>query len=153
MKFPDFKKIASYRCKIIFTYFYDDWGGVVRQDDLQNEMRLLPPINKNGPCKLLAFYPKVLVNGTITACGCRDYNGDSELILGNIKENSLFEIWSNGKLVNIYNRFKNKNYPDICKNCNQYRSIKYYFSSKSGRRGIADIQKRIKKSDLFKKYV
>lgn len=149
MKFPDFKQIESYRCEIIFTYFYDDWGGIIKQTDLSNEMKIIPHIDKSGPCKLLAFYPKVLVDGTVTACGCRDYNGDSELVLGNIKENSLFEIWTNGKVDQIYNRFYTKNYPQICRNCNQYRSINHFLASKSGKKIIIDTQKRIRQAKLF----
>jgi radical SAM protein with 4Fe4S-binding SPASM domain len=64
----------------------------------------------------------VLRDGTVTPC-CSDYNG--EIVLGNINDNSLTEIWNGEKYFQfrynfIHNRFNDK---ALCKRCGFY---KYY---------------------------
>ena len=54
----------------------------------------------NVPCAMLWQSTHILYNGDVSAC-CRDYNG--ELIVGNIFNQSITEIW-NG---DIYNKYRN----------------------------------------------
>lgn len=136
----DYKQIAQYTCNIVFTHYYDDWGGVIRQNDLSGNMILSSPMKKKGTCYLLTYYPKVLVNGDVSACGCRDYNGSKELYLGNIQKNSLSEIWNNGLLDQLFKRFENEDYPETCKNCNQYRSFRHFATTSWGKRVLRESQ-------------
>ncbi len=74
------------------------------------------------PCKFPWSYLVVQYNGDIVGC-CRDYNGHN--VLGNIKNNSLVEIW-NGPAYEAFRKqhetghFKEN---DFCKNC-----TKIYYS-------------------------
>ena len=40
--------------------------------------------SKKIPCRMLYGGPFVLASGAVTACGCRDLEGNSELALGHI---------------------------------------------------------------------
>jgi MoaA/NifB/PqqE/SkfB family radical SAM enzyme len=61
-------------------------------------------------------YTTMTINwdGTIVLC-CRDY--DHYTVLGNVKKNTLKEIWDGEIYRELRARFKNKDFPDFCKNC------------------------------------
>ncbi len=141
-QFPDYARIRKYPCEFHYSYYFDNWAGAIASTDLSPEMNLLPIPEKKGPCELLMVYPKILVNGDVTACGCRDYNGKSELILGNLHQNTLQEIWQNGKIEKIFKRFWNQDYPDICKDCRLYRSARQFLASPTSEREIATLKSK-----------
>jgi radical SAM protein with 4Fe4S-binding SPASM domain len=135
-RLPDYKKLSSHKCDIFIQYYYDDWGGDAKVKSFSEAMKIRPLPKKDGPCALMMSNPKILVDGSVTACGCRDYSGDSGLILGNIKDQTLSEIWTNGKLEHIYQQFTNGDCPDICKNCRVYQNGKHFVASKGGKKSI-----------------
>lgn len=124
-KFPDYLKLSKiYKFNTNYTNYYSDWAGAIDQGNISGIMEILPPVKKFGICSLMMFYPKILVDGSVTLCGCRDFNGSSDLVVGNINDKSLDEIWSNGKVNSIIENFNNKKYPTICVDCNIYSSGK-----------------------------
>ena len=64
----------------------------------------------------------ILVNGDVRICGCR-YGKErkhDELVIGNIKEKSLSEIWFGSEPTTICERFLRGELPLPCQKCFMY---------------------------------
>lgn len=125
IKEPAYKKIHQLVDVIDYQYNFDSWSGKIKQSDLFGFMKLRELEPKHGPCSM--FYADgstVLWNGDVTVCGCRDLNGDSDLILGNIMETSLIELWKGEKMEKLRQNFWVGEMPDICRDCSHYYSVK-----------------------------
>ena len=68
------------------------------------------------PCSLLWSTPSVLWDGQVSAC-CRDFHG--ELIMGNIFEETLFDIWHGERYNSIRRKHLSGNVHDVspCNKC------------------------------------
>jgi len=68
------------------------------------------------PCGMLWGSTSILYDGRVSAC-CRDYHG--ELIMGNILEQSLLDIWNGEKYNNLRKKHLEGDVSDIpmCNNC------------------------------------
>ncbi|MEM9801926.1 MAG: radical SAM/SPASM domain-containing protein [Planctomycetota bacterium] len=107
---------------------YDSWAGKIDPAALQSvglEPRTMP--YKKGACELLFTKPVVLANGDVNACACRDV--EAELVVGNVKETPLSEIWAGEKIDELIERHERGDYPDVCKRCTYFVSV--YNSRKS----------------------
>ncbi len=80
---------------------------------------------KKEPCRVLYWHAHVLNNGDVTACGCRDMDG--EMIVGNITNEPLYSIWHSDKIKKIKEDFYNGKFPKICRDCREYKSFKTWF--------------------------
>jgi MoaA/NifB/PqqE/SkfB family radical SAM enzyme len=101
---------------------YDSWGGLIKQEDLIGEMKLSPPpMDKSVPC-FQTFTLTVLADGKVRACGCRFNNDekDDPLIIGDVKTQSLQEIWRGEKLMQFRRRFVSGDLPSLCQKCLAY---------------------------------
>ncbi len=130
MNDPHFRQIAELTDSLSINYYFDDWGGRIRQADLPKGMKLRPLslsiLRRNNPCSMLYGGITILSNGTVTMCGCRDLNGDSELVVGNIMDSSLLGLYKSDYLRNIRNNWQNgSRIPDICQYCRHYNSVTF----------------------------
>ncbi len=113
---------------------YDSWAGKVKPEELEKvglRPRTMP--FKLGACELLFTKPVVLANGDVNACACRDV--EAELIVGNIKEQSLRDIWAGPKIDAIIDAHERGEYPDVCKRCTYFVSV---YNSRRSRTFDAD---------------
>lgn len=123
IKEPEFKSILKKldENNINFSLEYDNWGGMIKPKDLIGIMSL-KKVQSNFfiPCRMfntLSIFP----DGSVRLCGCRVKNSIyDDLLIGNIKNNSLLELINSKKVINIKKSFKNNNPPEICKNCSFY---------------------------------
>jgi MoaA/NifB/PqqE/SkfB family radical SAM enzyme len=102
---------------------YDNWGGLIKQEDLSGEMKLYdPPRDKSIPC-LHTFTLTVLSDGRVRACGCRFNNDvkDDPLIIGDARTQPLAEIWNSDKLKGLRRRFETGDLPSLCQKCSAYQ--------------------------------
>ena len=101
---------------------YDSWAGKIKPEILR-EIGLQPARMpyKKGACHLLYAKPVILANGKVNACACRDV--ETELIIGDIHESSLNDIWTSQALDNIIESHENNDFPDVCKRCTFYTSV------------------------------
>lgn len=107
--------------KISRNWFFDNWSGQIQDEDLAHFMFLRPERRlKRIPCHVLFAGPQILADGVVTACGCRDLEGTSELRLGTIYESSLKELVSDGKIEALRKRFIDGKLPDLCRDCKHY---------------------------------
>jgi radical SAM protein with 4Fe4S-binding SPASM domain len=124
-KSADFKNyITPYLSlkKINWTYHYDNWGGSVKQSNLSGNMRLAKePKRKLKTCRMLNHLILKL-NGDIQVCGCQiNPEKPDELSVGNIKQQSLKEIWTGAEINKIRMSFKTGHPPSVCEKCLGYR--------------------------------
>lgn len=120
------EKFCSYQrerlLKIEYIESYDSWAGKVESENLKQldlRPRLMP--YKRGACELLFTDPIVLANRQINACACRDV--EAELIVGDLKDSSLSDIFTGDKIGQLIERHEQGDFPDICKRCTWYVSI------------------------------
>ena len=102
----------------------DNWCGQIKEDHLTGDMVLRKALKiKNIPCKvLLDRHIDILVNGDVRMCGCR-YGKEGkhdELVIGNIKEKSLSEIWFGSEPKKICENFLKSEVPTPCQECLMY---------------------------------
>ena len=125
IRHPDFRMISSLAnidlAKLVKDQgsYVDDWIGAVRLPAYLKKRPLYPRLFR--PCALLYGGLIVFSNGNVGACPCRDFEADSELILGNAKEATLKELWTSDKLASIRSGWRRANkIPAICKRCVHY---------------------------------
>lgn len=97
----------------------DDWLGQVSLPAYLWKRPLLPRAFR--PCRLLYNSLIIFSNGNIGACPCRDFEAQSDLILGNIANTTLQEVWLGERIRSIRSLWRKKNkVPSICKVCAYY---------------------------------
>jgi radical SAM protein with 4Fe4S-binding SPASM domain len=122
---PDFKMISSVAgydlAEVVKnqSFFCDDWSGAVKLSPYLKKRPLYPRAFRL--CRILYTSLIIFSNGNIGCCSCRDFEADSELILGNAREATLKEIWQGKKIYRIRNDWRKRNkIPAICKSCSHY---------------------------------
>ena len=116
------KKLAeTCRTRIVFDYTYDSWCGRISKKDMVGDMKLKLSKKKKEPCSLLYSTMTVTWNGNIVPC-CRDIDG--EMILENVQQYSIDEIWKSDKIKNLRRGFSEGNIPKICSRCGHYEGLK-----------------------------
>jgi len=107
-----------------FVRDLDNWGGSIKESDLTGNMRMAKNIaieQKTYPC-YFTFFLALLIDGQVRLCGCRFNNGTEYdgLVVGNLKENSLLEIWNSEKTNQIRANFTKKKLNPVCESCTHY---------------------------------
>jgi MoaA/NifB/PqqE/SkfB family radical SAM enzyme len=131
LRTPAYRVLRKHDFELEFNLMhFDNWGGRIGQAQLSGTMRLKKPPRKREPCSVLYRAPKVLSNGDLTLCGCRDLNGDSELVLGNVAERSILEMWHDPRVAEIRQGFYHGRVPRICRDCSLYQDLGFYRQQK-----------------------
>jgi radical SAM protein with 4Fe4S-binding SPASM domain len=139
LKKPAYQELKGHKFDLEFNIrHFDNWSGRIEQEQLSGTMRLKEVPQKREPCSVLYRALKILSNGDVTLCGCRDLNGDSELVLGNLRDRSLYEMWHDPRVEEIRNGFYRSRYPEICRDCSMYEGLEFFRRQKlrSWRRAI-----------------
>jgi len=107
-----FKEVIELADTVDANHYFDSWGGKIKQSDLTGNMRLRPqylnPFKTVIPCAMTWIGFAVLVDGSVTACSCRDVDGNSDLIVGNIQTDSLSDILNSSKVQKLRQEWENK---------------------------------------------
>jgi hypothetical protein len=120
---PDFKRLLEYLDISAFGFQskgLDNWTGLVTEKDLLPGMTLRKEIkNKRFPCFNLYDNLGILPDGRAVACACREANGTSTLVVGNVKTDTLLELGE--KVARLRQDWlKNGSIPPICRGCSGY---------------------------------
>ena len=109
------------RDRIDVMEIYDNWGGSISQKDLPSGTSFRDPGDMRIPCSQIYTGPYVSHTGDVGVCRCRDY----ELVLkiGNIREQSLKDIWHGEKFRRLKQAWWDGNIPPFCRNCYTYDSL------------------------------
>lgn len=104
------------------TPAFDSWAGKIAASDLRAaDLKPMPRPYKRGACQLLFMKPVVLADGRVNACACRDV--EAELVIGDLRESSLAEIWHGDGIRDLIERHERGDFPDVCRRCTWYVSI------------------------------
>lgn len=106
-----FQKWNPYKVEVLAKKF-DTWGGTIKEmkpENQKDDYRGRP-----YPCKWFWYYLVITWDGKVLPC-CRDY--DEKLILGDIKEKSLLEIWNNEPILKQRRQQIDGDFPKLCKDC------------------------------------
>lgn len=134
-QYPDYKEIAALVGpeNVDFNLHFDNWAGKIKQEDLSGTMKMRPHggIMKGisrmrlTPCAELYDGPMVYSSGLVGACGCRDVDA-SKLIIGDLRKESLADIWFGEKLQKLRDEFLTDRIQPICKMCTHYYNMTVY---------------------------
>jgi radical SAM protein with 4Fe4S-binding SPASM domain len=123
---PDFLRVQSLTDqnlrKLIKReeFFAMDWGGAVGLPSYLKPYPLWP--RRHRPCGRLLRNLMIYSNGNVGACNCVDFEATSELILGNVADIPLSEMWQSQHLKQIRSGWREgKRIPSICEKCQMYR--------------------------------
>lgn len=101
---------------------FDTWGERIDPERLKtHQLPQFVPSAKKGPCVFLYTKPICLADGRVSACGCRDMEGD--LLIGDLKTSSLKSIWLGKTRNQFVNNQKNGQYDSICAGCDNFQSL------------------------------
>jgi sulfatase maturation enzyme AslB (radical SAM superfamily) len=106
------------------TRAYNNWGGVITTDDVEDLGMVLGPAPvKDGPCALIFYRVIVLADGRVNACACRDVNGT--LVIGNVHEAPLAWILStrNERYAQVIGEQMANRFRPVCRTCDFYQSV------------------------------
>jgi len=100
----------------------DDWSQRVKLPSYLLKRPLYPRAFR--PCRVFYKALRICYDGKVGLCQCRDY--ERELIVGDINQESLFDIWHGEKARKIRTDWRKKNIiPPICKRCSHYVYLNY----------------------------
>jgi hypothetical protein len=134
VQLPDFQKyilpkLRPEEVQLMYAQVrgFDSWGGQIRQVDLPTGMGLAQaPRLKHRPC-LWTFNLMVMYDGLVRACSCRftgsESLGTDGLLVGDLRKQTLAEIWNGEAIRNLHRSFANGTLHDICRSCTMYRSV------------------------------
>ena len=137
---PDFKwyiqPYLSGRVMYDFINDYDNWGGIIKKEHLEGVMKLRRiPRMKRMPC-IKTFDLMVLFNGAVRLCACRFQDTEfDELVVGNIHEQSLHDIYYGEKVAALREAFVMNNLPPVCATCSLYQPATVRWLERRARNG------------------
>lgn len=135
LELPDYQAIRHLPHEVEFNTDFDTWTGEIKQSDLLDGMHVRPLSKlEKEPCYWLYDGPIIFADGKVGLCGCRDFNAQSELIIGNILESHLLDLWQSEATKRLRARFVAGNFPDICQKCTTYANLDFYRSKRGSLR-------------------
>lgn len=122
---PDFKKYIepylSRRVTYNFMPYYDNWCGNIAKNDLIGVMKLRRVNRFKYSTCIRTFDASILFDGSVRLCACRIKDTEfDELVVGNIKNDSLSNLFYSEKAKKIREAFILKDPPLVCKGCSFY---------------------------------
>jgi organic radical activating enzyme len=97
-----------------------NFAGIMKSGKYSQEKQIWSSYDLSGKylslCAMV-FNPGFYSDGLVTACGCHDANG--EMIIGDIRKNTLFEIMNSQALAEIIDKFLRRDIADmkLCGKC------------------------------------
>lgn len=135
LELPDYQLIRKMPHEIEFNTDYDTWLGEIKQKDLIDGMHIRPLSRlEKEPCYWFYDGPIIFVDGKVGLCGCRDFNAYSKLIVGNILDSHLLDLWQSEATKKLRYSFTIGDYPDVCKKCTTYTNLDLYRSKRGSLR-------------------
>ena len=104
------------------TIYYANWGVFDTTKALPFNAEWVHVRDNSRQCAMPMVSAQVLSDGTVSFCGCMDFNADSSLVLGNIRDNTLANLLATEKVYLLWNWAQN-GIPEFCKTCTAHLPI------------------------------
>jgi hypothetical protein len=114
--------IAPDAIRFAGTTTYANWSFFDTNSPLPFDAQWSPVALNEKQCALPLISMQILSDGTVSFCGCANFNGDTGLTIGNIAQNSLAEILDTEQVRRLWN-WKAHGTPDFCKSCSFHMPI------------------------------
>lgn len=111
-----FAKINSGAIRFSATSKFANWSFFDTRKSLPLDAEWLGSRENEAQCALPLVSAQVLSDGTTSFCGCANFDGVSELNLGNIKYVSLKDMMASPRVQELWN-WKKHGTPEFCKTC------------------------------------
>lgn len=117
---PDLQPLLAYNPRISFLEIFSRSGGLNSQ--LPPGMALAPveTAPKRSPCEKTYLGLVVQSNGDVQACGCESSVNAPALVVGNIREQTLLEIWTGDRMQALRASFSDGTLNSNCSSCDYY---------------------------------
>ena len=104
------------------TRHYANWSILDTSKPLPYDAEWMPLRENHRQCAMPLVSAQVLSDGTVSFCACMDFDGNSDLVLGNIRDVTLAELLDTEKVWKLWN-WAAKGVPNFCKTCTAHRPI------------------------------
>jgi predicted O-methyltransferase YrrM len=102
---------------------YCNWGNSM-SGPLPGEAYFQPAGFNTSPCLFLTMAMMVFWNGAVSACACCDFNGDSDLALGELgKDGTLMGLFNGERNHRIWQQHQNSALPRYCERCSFHKPL------------------------------
>jgi MoaA/NifB/PqqE/SkfB family radical SAM enzyme len=105
-----------------WTIGYANWGTFDTSKPLPFDGEWWPVRENSRQCAMPLVSAQVLSDGTVSFCACMDFDAHSSLVLGNIKNSTLAELFASEKVRALWNWAK-CGVPEFCKKCTAHRPV------------------------------
>ena len=124
------KQIDEYKKKGVFVShisMFMNYAGTVACDEAKDLVIAESPGRKCRTCVSVGLSLAICQDGTITACGCVDFEGD-KLTIGHAGKENIAKVWTGQKRLEILESFKQGKLFPICQQCSAYTPDTVYAS-------------------------
>jgi radical SAM protein with 4Fe4S-binding SPASM domain len=130
---PDYQHLTKEYGRNLFHIDaeYDNWTGIIAKNNLPKDNEFKKIQNLSEPCQELYNGLIIFPNGDIGCCWRRDIEG--KLVIGNIDENSLNDVWKGKNIQTIRQNWIGGTIPDICQNCFAYEPLSVFLANARAR--------------------
>ncbi|WP_338662195.1 radical SAM/SPASM domain-containing protein [Pararoseomonas sp. SCSIO 73927] len=104
------------------TSTYANWGVFDTGKPLPMDAEWLPVRQNTAQCALPLISLQILSDGTVSFCGCANFDGTSELNLGNVRDISLRDLLGSERVRRLWN-WDEFGIPDFCKSCSFHMPV------------------------------
>ncbi|NQT46459.1 MAG: radical SAM protein [Candidatus Omnitrophica bacterium] len=124
----DAQRVLRFKPKIDFAYYFHDFGGRIKKEDLWPGAKIRDPGKKKEPCFSLYNGPVVLPDGEVWMCDCAAaMDSGTNLFIGDIKKETLMNIWQGKLRRNLIAQFyKQGKLNPTCFKCTAYQNLDRY---------------------------
>lgn len=102
---------------------YADWSVLDSSKKLPFDATWMSERNNTEQCLIPLMGMGVSSNGKVTFCPCANFDQTKELIVGDIRENTLLEIYNSDQVYRLWN-WEEFGVPNFCKHCKFHLPVK-----------------------------
>lgn len=102
---------------------YANWGVFDTSRPLPFDAEWMAPQTNTEQCALPLISLQVLSDGRVSFCGCADFDGKSELMLGDIRQSTLADLLSGERVRELW-RWDKNGVPEPCKGCTFHMPVR-----------------------------
>lgn len=104
------------------THHFANWSVMDTRTPLPFDAEWRPPQRNVAQCALPLISAQILVDGTVSFCGCANFDGNFELNLGNVRDNSLKSLMASERVRSLWD-WASAGVPEFCKTCTFHMPI------------------------------